>query len=144
MEVEIKNAGVEDTDIIAHFFTKVGGEEVEVNETFFDNEGNILLIAYLEGIACGIVYGYILSSISSEKRMLFLYSIDVLPEYQNRRIGSALIERLKDIAAHKNCFEMFVLTNDSNTSAKKLYERTGGIRENVDDLLYVFPINQTP
>lgn len=31
-----------------------------------------------------------------------------------------------------------------STSAKKLYERTGGIRENPDDLLYVFPINQIP
>ncbi|MFB9826871.1 hypothetical protein ACFFF5_14790 [Lederbergia wuyishanensis] len=46
-----------------------------------------MLIAFADNVTCGLVYGYILSPIKRNTPKMFLYSIDVLPEYQNKGIG---------------------------------------------------------
>jgi ribosomal protein S18 acetylase RimI-like enzyme len=75
---------------------------------------------------------------------MFLYSIDVFPDFQGRGVGTALIEKLKGMALARGCSEIFVLTNASNSAANRLYQKTGGIRENPDDVMYVYLLQQEP
>ena len=60
--------------------------------------------------------------------MMFFYEIEVLEEYRNQSVGKALIEELKKMCERKNILKMFVLTNESNLAAMKLYESAGGER----------------
>src|SRR5690554_7231469 len=54
---------------------------------------------------------------------MFLYSIDVFPRFQRRGVATALIEELKRLAAARNCSEIFVLTNENNPAANRLYQK---------------------
>ena len=71
---------------------------------------------------------------------MFLYSIDVVKNYQRMGVATKLISFLKEEAFVSNCSEIFVLTNNSNEAAMKMYKATGGIRENEDDVMFVYQI----
>ena len=111
---------------------------VDSNPRFFEDENNILLVAYAGAERCGFLYGYVLESLRSKRPKLFLYSIDVVEAYRVRGVGTRLIESLKGIARQRSCQEIFVLTNRSNRAALKLYEATGGTIENPDDVMFVY------
>ena len=102
---------------------------------FLSNSHNILLSAEVEGILVGQAIAYILESWERDRPMLFLYSIDVVEEYQRQGIGRGLIAATKKIGQAENCSEGFVFTNESNLAAKGLYESTGGQRSNPDDVV---------
>jgi ribosomal protein S18 acetylase RimI-like enzyme len=102
---------------------------------FLSNSHNILLSAEVEGVLVGQAIAYILESWERDQSMLFLYSIDVLEEYQRQGIGRGLIATIKKIGQAENCSEGFVFTNESNLAAKGLYESTGGKRSNPDDVV---------
>jgi ribosomal protein S18 acetylase RimI-like enzyme len=70
---------------------------------------------------------------------MFLYSIDVAKKYRRKGVGSLLIKFLKEVAASRGLTEIFVFTNHSNRGAVAFYKRTGGIIENGDDLMFVYP-----
>ena len=139
--MRIVRAATSDVEVISALFEAVGEKIAVINQKFFEDDRNILLIAFSDQEAQGFLYGYLLESVKNRGPSMFLYSIDVLPAYQNRGIGSKLIDELKDIAIQNECSEIFVLTNDSNEIAKKLYQRTGGVRENPDDVMYVYPLS---
>ena len=92
---------------------------------FFQAEDNILLVAKEDGEPAGFLYAYILEAPHALRPKMFLYSIDVFPKFQGRGVGAALIEELKRLAAHRNCSEIFVLTNENNPAANRLYQKTG-------------------
>lgn len=106
-----------------------------VNERFFQED-----MAKKDGEPAGFLNAHLLEMPHSTRPKLFLYSIDVFPQFQQQGIGIALIEELKRIGVSKNCSEIFVLTNENNTAANRLYQRTGGVRENPDDVMYVYPL----
>jgi len=140
MDVRIKRIYKPDTELVIYLYRKAGMKHQVTNRRFFDKEDNILLVSFIDDIPCGFLYAYTLESINSVKPKMFLYSIDVFPEFQSKGIGTRMIEKLKDISKDKNCSEIFVFTNDSNNKAKRLYEKTGGNRENLDDVMYVYDI----
>ena len=86
------------------------------------------------------MYAYVLEAPHAVRPKMFLYSIDVFPRFQRRGVATALIEELKRLAAARNCSEIFVLTNENNPAANRLYQKTGGMRENPDDVMYVYPL----
>lgn len=102
---------------------------------FLSNSQNILLSAEVDGVLVGQAIAYILDRWEQDQPMLFLYSIDVVENYQRQGIGRGLIEAVKKIGQAENCSEGFVFTNDSNLAAKGLYQSTGGKRSNPDDVV---------
>ncbi len=129
-----------DGKLISHLFQAAGMAFIAANGTFFQDEDNILLVAREGGQPAGFLYAYVLEAPHDLRPKMFLYSIDVFPEFQRRGVGTALIEELKRLASDRNCSEIFVLTNASNLAANRLYQKTGGIRENPDDVMYVYPL----
>ncbi len=69
---------------------------------------------------------------------MFLYSIDVFPDYQRRGIATQLIAELKRLASANDCSEIFVPTDKSNGPAVGLYQKTGGHVENDDDVVFIY------
>lgn len=110
----------------------------KLNKKFFENDHNVLLVAFTKEKPSGFLWGYQLDCFHSERPYMFLYSIDVFEAYKRQGTGKKLMEKLKEIANENSCSEIFVFTNDSNNAAKGLYESIGAIRENMDDVMYVY------
>jgi [ribosomal protein S18]-alanine N-acetyltransferase len=120
----------------------VGGEErVKAAERLFDDpvdlaatrrfleiETNHLLIAYVDGQPAGFVSGTELTHPDQADPELFLNELGVDAEYRGRGIGKELVAHLWGIAQGRGCRGMWVLTDDSNPAALKVYAGAGGTR----------------
>ncbi len=62
---------------------------------------------------------------------LCIYEIDVDAAYRRRGIGAGLLRELERIARERGIEEAFVLTDEDNTAAMRLYESVGGKRTDV-------------
>jgi len=63
---------------------------------------------------------------------------------RNLGIGKALVQRFIDEARAVGASEVWVLTNESNSSAMAMYERCGLRREKRDDVMLSIMLNVTP
>jgi len=107
-------------------------------EIFLSNDWNYLLIGYVDSQMGGFVIGYILDRFDNEGTMMFIWEVEVLPPFQKKGIGTAMIKNLKQLAIEKNIHKMWVLTNKNNQGGISLYKNMGGIEPNKDDLMFEF------
>ena len=110
------------------------------NRKFFTDKKNILLIAFYKQEIAGFLWAYLLIHPDRPRPAFFLYSIDVFEPFRKRGIAAQLIRYLKQMARKQKCFEIFVFTEPSNAAAIKLYTKTGGIKEKLKDIMFVYPL----
>jgi ribosomal-protein-alanine N-acetyltransferase len=103
--------------------------DVDVTRRFLQDEGNRLVIAYVDGEPAGFVSGTELSHPDQARPELFLNELAVDAAYRGRGIGKELVARLWELAQDRGCRGMWVLTDESNTAANKVYAGAGGIRQ---------------
>ncbi len=140
MTTVIKEAFLENANDILYLFEKLNIKDVAINDEFFSNNMNVLLLATYSNQLAGFLYAYVLTDIRANKDMMFLYSIDVLEDFRRKGIATQLIEKLKAIARDRECCEVFVLTNKSNLAATAVYEKTGGKQLHSDDVMYLYEL----
>ena len=109
-------------------------------ENFLSSRDNVLLIAKSGNEGAGILRGHFLQRYDDRPAEVFLNEIDVLPQYQGKRIGTFLVEELKRIGKENGSKEVWVITNKSNTGAMRLYEKTGGVTPLEDDVVFVYDL----
>ena len=102
--------------------------DVEATCRFLANEANHLLIAYVDDEPAGFVTGTELTHPDQPAPELFLNEVGVDAAYRGRGIGKDLVARLWDLALSRGCRGMWVLTDESNAAALKVYEAAGGTR----------------
>ena len=68
--------------------------------------------------------------------------IDVMPDYQGKGYGTGLISFARDYAKTIDCYKMYLITNRSNISACKCYEKAGGINKVDDEIIYVYDFKE--
>ena len=68
--------------------------------------------------------------------------LDVMPDFQGKGYGTGLISFARDYAKTIDCYEMFLITNRSNISACKCYEKAGGINDADDEVVYVYDFRE--
>ncbi len=110
-----------------------------INNSFFENDRNIMYVALLQGKVVGNIYGYIIERFDIPKKQLFLYSVDVLESFQKRGIGKALVHEFLKHLNTEEFHNAFVLTNRENISAMNLYKSTGAkivISEEGENILF--------
>ncbi len=81
------------------------------------------LIAVQDGSPVGIAHWRRFSRPSRGGAAIFLDDLFTAPEARGRGIGSAIIARLKEIAAAEGLLEVRWITSESNTDAQRLYDR---------------------
>lgn len=91
----------------------------------------IFLVAFDDGAPVGLVLGYELQRRHGYNVTLCIYEIDVNAAYRRRGIGTRLLRELERIARERGIEEAFVLTDEDNAAAMRLYESVGGQRNDV-------------
>jgi ribosomal protein S18 acetylase RimI-like enzyme len=102
--------------------------DLEGTRRFLADDANHLLIAYIEGEPAGFVSGTELIHPDDSRPEVFLNELGVDEEFRGRGIGTALVARLWELAQSHGCRGMWVLTDDGNPAALKVYVRAGGTR----------------
>ena len=92
-------------------------------EKFIVDNDNYCFVGILEDKIVAFLYGYGMLR-PDGKSMFYIHSVDVLPDYQNNGIGTKLMEYvLNYIKDEKRYYKFFVLTEDENIRACKVYQK---------------------
>ena len=114
---------------------------IEKLKKFIENKNDLGFIAKKNNKIVGFAFGYILQKPDGRKAF-YLDAIDVMIEYQGKGYGTGLISFARDYAKSRGCYEMFLITNRSNISACKCYEKAGGINDADDEIIYVYDFRE--
>jgi ribosomal protein S18 acetylase RimI-like enzyme len=102
--------------------------DVEATRRFLENDANHLLIAYVDGEPAGFVSATELTHPDQSQPELFLNELGVDAAYRGRGIGRRLVVQLWELARGRGCRGMWVLTDEANAAANKVYAAAGGVR----------------
>jgi GNAT superfamily N-acetyltransferase len=102
--------------------------DLQATRRFLRHEGNHLLIAYVEGEPAGFASATELEHPDHARPELFLNELGVVPAYRGRGIARALVAALWELARRLGCRGMWVLTDEKNASAMRVYATAGGVR----------------
>lgn len=108
----------------------------KINE-FYKDKNVIGFIAKTENKIVGFAYGYDIIH-PNGKHAYFIYSIGMLPDYQDKGYGTKLLGFIKDYISSNGFFEMFILTDKGNPRACHVYEKLGGKNDFEDEICYVY------
>ena len=98
----------------------------DATERFLSEPGHHLLIAYVGDQPVGFVTGVEMTHPDKGTEM-FLYELGVDEAHQRRGIGRALVSALATLARERDCYGMWVLTDDDNAAAMAAYRGAGGV-----------------
>jgi len=107
----------------AHLFD--GPPQKDAVTRFLADPGHHLLIAYLEDAPVGFVSGVEVTHPDKGTEM-FLYELGVVSGHRHHGIGTALVEKLVEVARSKGCYGMWVLVDDENAAAAATYRKAHG------------------
>jgi GNAT superfamily N-acetyltransferase len=98
----------------------------------------VAVTALEDGAPVGLTYGHVLPQLT--RTGLLIYSVDTAEGHRRRGAARAMIAALGQLCRTRGWYEMWVLTSAANEPAMRLYKACGGVRETVDDVMWVFPI----
>lgn len=76
-----------------------------------------------------------------EQKMMFIYQLEVLPQFRRMGIATMIINEIKKMCIEKNIMKMFLFTNDENIPAKELYLKTAGKTVSNDKLTFEYDLS---
>ena len=110
--------------------------DLPATERFLADEANHLLIAYVEGEPAGFVSGTEIVHPDKAAPELFLNELGVDEAYRGRGIAKTLVGELWSLALRRGCRGMWVLTDEGNTAAQRVYVGAGGVRAAEAQLMF--------
>ena len=140
MEFEIREADLADpgegaalVEIIDSYARGPGGQNAplpalardEMVRGLVEHPSATVLLALADGRPVGTavcVFGF---STFAGKPTINIHDLAVLPDFQGRGIGRALIAEVERLARERDCCRITLEVHDSNTGAKRLYEAAG-------------------
>ena len=139
MNIIVSRLGPSDAEFAAKVVSRFALFEASVERValFLVSEAHFLIVAKVVDVAAGFAYAYELQRLDGNS-MLFLYSIDVAPEYRRRGVATALLSHLRQAAGQGRMKKLFVVADRSNEAAVAFYRATGGIVEGGDSLCFVY------
>ena len=108
---------------------------------FYKDKNTFGFIAKEENKIIGFLYGYDIIH-PNGKHAFFIYSVGVLPKYQDKGYGTKLLDFVKNYAKQHGFFEMFVITDKGNPRACHVYEKLGGKNDYENEIVYVYNLSK--
>ena len=119
----------------------IDDENTNYNEkeifNFLEESNSYGFIIKKETEIIGFSYGYVLLR-PDGKKDFYLHAIDIMKKYQGKGYGTKLINFIKEYIKELECRKMFLITNKSNVSACRCYEKAGGINNADDEIVYIY------
>lgn len=106
---------------------------------FISTEGVYGFIYILEDKPIGLAYCCRLLRPDGIKEM-YLHSIDVLPDYQNKGYGTKFLKSIINFAEENGFSNLFLSSSKSLGNACHMYEKIGGKRECDDEIIYSYSL----
>jgi ribosomal protein S18 acetylase RimI-like enzyme len=143
-------------DPSVHVRRAVLGNEVEVarfedafdnrvlpDETkrFLEDERHHLLLGYIDDRPAGFVSA--VEVFHPDKRSeLFLNEVAVIEGARRRGVARALVDELKRIGREHGCVSIWVLTDEDNAAAMRLYRSTGGVWNGEHSVMFEYTLDE--
>jgi GNAT superfamily N-acetyltransferase len=146
MSLSISRASVADLDALVPLFRgyldfyrreATPGAIQEFLDARLRNQQSVIFLAHVEGRAVGFTQLYPAFASLSLKPNWILNDLFVLPDARGHGAASALMEAARQLAVDTGACELFLQTARDNTTAQRLYERLGYVR---DDDFYVYSL----
>jgi aminoglycoside 3-N-acetyltransferase I len=90
----------------------------------------IALVALIDGSVVGGLVAYELDKFEQERREIYIYDLAVTEAHRRQGIALGLIARLREIAAHRDAWVIYVQADYGDAPAIALYAKLG-VREDV-------------
>ncbi len=98
---------------------------IEMIKKFIQSEENYIFIGTINDKIVAFLYGYSLAR-PDGKNMFYIHSVDVIPGYQEKGIGTRLMDYVIDFIKSENkCYKFWVLADTDNVRACNLYKKYG-------------------
>ena len=101
----------------------------------------IAIVALAEEEIVGGITAYVLEKFEQERSEIYVYDLAVEAKYRRRGVATALIGKLKSVAAEIGAYLVFIQADNDNPPAIELYTKLG-VREDV--LHFDIPVTGTP
>lgn len=138
-DATVRQATLSDLDLITplfdayrQFYRKPGDLELArqfILERFQHNQSIIFLAMMEDGTAAGFTQLYFSFSSVSAARILILNDLYVRPEARRNNIGSLLLGAAVEYGRAVGAVRLALSTEVTNTTAQRLYEREGWVRQ---------------
>jgi aminoglycoside 3-N-acetyltransferase I len=121
------------TSLIATFGEAFGDREAYCSapprkaylERLLGKDDFIAVAAIIDGKVVGGFVAYELRKFEQERSEIYIYDLAVLAPFRRRGIATALIERLRGIAAERGAYVIFVQADHGDDAAIALYAKLG-------------------
>lgn len=130
--------GVDAVRRASHVFTGHPDLDDGAIRAFLEDPGAYLLLAHVDARPAGFALAHALPRIDARGAMLYLHEVDVLPEFRRMGVATALTGAMLETCRERAFGELFVISNETNVAAMRLYESTGGERPASDDVVFVY------
>ena len=90
----------------------------------------ITLVAVAAGEVCGGLVAYELPKLEQERSEIYIYDLAVAADHRRKGMATALIDRLRAIAAERGAWVIYVQADYGDDPAISLYQKLG-VREEV-------------
>jgi aminoglycoside 3-N-acetyltransferase I len=90
----------------------------------------IALVALIDGSVVGGLVAYELDKFEQERREIYIYDLAVADTHRRQGIALGLVNRLREIAAHRQAWVIYVQADYGDAPAIALYGKLG-VREDV-------------
>jgi GNAT superfamily N-acetyltransferase len=141
MTIEICLLGVDDGAVLSRVAPGVfdGPVDPRWSAEFLGDARHHLAVAVDEGIVVGMASGvhYVHPDKPPE---LWINEVGVAPTHQGRGIATRLLHALFTHGRKLGCTEAWVLTERTNTVARRLYAAAGGVEATDELTVYSFPL----
>ena len=140
LEVRILQAG--DTSILERVADDVfdGPVDPHWSAEFLADPRHHLAVAIDSGVVVGMASG--VHYLHPDKPpQLFINEVGVASSHQGRGIGRRVLDALLERGRTLGCSEAWVLTDESNSIARKLYASAGGEIDSDPAIMYTFPFS---
>ena len=140
LEVRILQAG--DASVLERVADDVFDEPVDPHRTaeFLADPRHHLAVAIDGGVVVGMASG--VHYLHPDKPpQLFINEVGVTSSHQGRGIGRRVLDALLERGRTLGCSEAWVLTDESNSIARKLYASAGGEIDSDPAIMYTFPFS---
>ena len=140
LEVRILQAG--DASVLERVADDVfdGPVDPHWSAEFLADPRHHLAVAIDSGVVVGMASG--VHYLHPDKPpQLFINEVGVASSHQGRGIGRRVLDALLERGRTLGCSEAWVLTDESNSIARKLYASAGGEIDSDPAIMYTFPFS---